>query len=84
MNLPTLKHLMGNTTSKVLQTDSAYLPESLVRFLLLVQYEMLSFLAALGSPVVINSFDSTATNSIGLHSIPYTWPLRQRQHDHAV
>jgi len=35
----------GNTTCKVLQTDSAYLPESLVRFLLLVQYEMLSSLA---------------------------------------
>lgn len=84
MNLPSLNHLMGNTTSKVLQTDSAYLPESLVRFLLLVQYEMLLILAALGSPVVINSFDSTATNFIGLHSIPYTWPLRQRQHDHAV
>jgi hypothetical protein len=24
--------------------------------------------------VVINSFDSTATNFIGLHLIPYTWP----------
>jgi hypothetical protein len=39
------KHLLGNTTSKVLQTDSAYLPESLVRFLLLVRLEMLTFLA---------------------------------------
>jgi hypothetical protein len=52
-------HLMDITTSKVLQTDSAYLPESLVRFLLIVQYEML-LSWPLGSPVV-NYYDSTAT-----------------------
>jgi len=72
---------MGNTTSKVLQTDSAYLPESLVRFLLIVQYEMLSSWP-LGSPVVTYYFDSTATNSIGLQSIllhgPQTATTRPR------
>jgi len=64
---------MGNTTSKVLQTDSAYLPESLVRFLLIVQYEMLSSWP-LGSPVVTYYPYSTATNTIGLQSIPLHGP----------
>jgi hypothetical protein len=61
-------HLMDITTSKVLQTDSAYLPESLVRFLLIVQYEML-LSWPLGSPVVTYYY-STATNTIGLQTIP--------------
>lgn len=66
MNLPTLASHGVITTSKVLQTDTAYLPESLVRFLLIVQLEMLS-IWPLGSPVVLNYLDSTATNFIGLH-----------------
>jgi hypothetical protein len=65
-------HLMDITTSKVLQTDSAYLPESLVRFLLIVQYEML-LSWPLGSPVVTYYY-STATNTIGLQTIPLHGP----------
>lgn len=66
MNLLTRSISWVLLTSKVLQTDSAYMPGSLVRFLLLVRLEMLSYLAVRFT-CGFRLWDSTATNSIGLY-----------------